>query len=119
MLCKVAKWLEDSRERGDGELPRQVVVFSDAKSVLDALQNWPAAANDPILGEVVRVVDTLINEGSSVIFQWVPGHCGVPGNVKADVLAYKGSLRGPQYLVSPGTSRWTRGLQNGQWTQAH
>lgn len=68
-LCKVADWLRNFAESGVRERHRQVVVFSDAKSLLDTLQDQTAAANDLILGEIVRVVDTLISRGSGVIFQ--------------------------------------------------
>lgn len=59
MLCKPADWL--------GNFQR-VVVVSDARPMLDTLQDWPAVASDPIVGKVVLVVDTLINRGSNVIF---------------------------------------------------
>lgn len=65
---------------------RQVKVFSDANSVMDRRQNWPAARNDPILGEVFQTVDALSGV-ASVIFQCVPGHCSISDNFWANILA--------------------------------
>ena len=29
--------------------------------------------------------------GKTIILQWIPAHCGIQGNEKADILAKKGS----------------------------
>uniref|UniRef100_A0A0B7BN25 RNase H type-1 domain-containing protein n=1 Tax=Arion vulgaris TaxID=1028688 RepID=A0A0B7BN25_9EUPU len=57
---------------------QQVVFFTDALSVLQALQS-----NHPSLRKELSKIST----NKRVTLQWVPSHCGVPGNEKADKLA--------------------------------
>jgi ribonuclease HI len=61
---------------------QQVVIFTDALSVLQALKGGklPHLRNE--LSKVAIIKQTML--------QWVPSHCGVPGNEKADKLAKKG-----------------------------
>ena len=62
---------------------QQVALFSDAKSVLQAV----AEDNLPCLREKLQKLSTYWQ----VVLQWVPAHCGVPGNEIADKLAKKGA----------------------------
>ena len=71
------------------------VLLSDAKSVLQALniqgyQKFPKV--NQLLAEVESVSDRLV-------LQWIPGHCHIKGNEKADSLAKEGSAM--------NKSRWT------------
>lgn len=80
-------WLRNFPGKREWERSRKVVVFSDT-SVLNVLQDWPMAANDSVLGEMVRVLDTGMFPGSNAIFKWITGHSGISSHVKADTLAY-------------------------------
>ena len=62
---------------------QQVVFLTDALSVLEALSN----NKEPHLMEALQS----ISESRRVVLQWVPAHCGVPGNEAADRLAKKGA----------------------------
>ena len=59
-----------------------VVFLTDSKSVLDAL----ARHGDYEL----RVKLSKLIESRRVVLQWIPAHCGISGNEKADELAKRG-----------------------------
>ena len=74
---KGASYLENK------QLPPQKIVFlSDALSVVDALkQNRHKDLNN--------LAQTIVNicESHEIAIQWIPSHCGLYGNEKADTLA--------------------------------
>ena len=61
----------------------QVVFLSDALSVLQALQNNKLPSLSKALQEIAC--------HRRVALQWIPAHCGVPGNEQADQLAKQGA----------------------------
>ncbi|XP_053380147.1 uncharacterized protein LOC128548757 [Mercenaria mercenaria] len=61
------------------EQSSQVAFFTDALSVLEELANKKL----PQLAKVLQQFST----SSRVALQWIPAHCGVPGNEAADKLA--------------------------------
>ena len=59
------------------------MFLTDSKSVLDALVRH---------GEYeVRVKLSKLIESSRLVLQWIPAHCGISGNEKADELAKRGA----------------------------
>ena len=60
-----------------------VVLLTDAKSVLEALLSGKLPALRTLLSELSR--------HHKVTIQWIPSHCGVPGNERADRLAKEGA----------------------------
>ena len=61
----------------------QVVFLSDALSVLQALENDKLPHLTRALQQVRRT--------RRVVLQWIPAHCGIPGNERADELAKEGA----------------------------
>ena len=60
----------------------QVAIFTDALSVLQALQSGKLPHLSAELSKVAVKY--------RIVLQWVPSHCGIPGNETADKLAKKG-----------------------------
>ena len=60
----------------------QVVFLTDALLVLEAFEN----------NKLPDIENSLYNsEIKKVVLQWLPSHCGIPGNKEADRLAIKRS----------------------------
>ena len=59
--------------------PTDVIIFSDAKSALEALQNPPH--QDQITSEIALGISNLIAAHAvHVTLQWIPGHWNISGN---------------------------------------
>lgn len=65
-------------------IKEKVVIFTDALSVLQAL-NQPSKD----LNVLVDIL-TELSEKTQLTLQWIPAHCGLQGNEKADQLAREG-----------------------------
>ncbi|KAF4514170.1 UNVERIFIED_CONTAM: hypothetical protein B566_EDAN019322 [Ephemera danica] len=71
-------------------------ILSDAKSVLQALNNTsPQAKYNWILTQIRSKISILHVFNKSVIFIWIPAHCGIQGNETADQMAKSSAINGP------------------------
>ena len=69
------------------QLPPQNIVFlTDASSVVEALKR----NRDKELNDLSQAIHKL-SENHKVVIQWIPSHCGLYGNEKADALAKEAS----------------------------
>ena len=66
------------------------LICSDSQSALAALKG-DELKDHPILW---RMRERLRSVPGKVTFQWVPGHCGLPGNERADQVAKGVAERG-------------------------
>ena len=64
-----------------------MIVCTDSRAALRLLENGPAAHTTPLGAQVWEALLKLQEYGRSVHLQWVPSHCGLPGNERADALA--------------------------------
>ena len=82
------------------------VIFTDSQSCLEALnnQNYKSKA----IRDLALTISSFLEDfGSShFVMQWIPSHCDIPGNERADVLAKRGAAKEqPNILVSQTTAK--------------
>ena len=84
-LQNIAKHFKDKTKA-----KKDIVVFSDAKSVLQALES--GKFDNSTIRELMKTTDCLIAEhGVKLTLQWIPGHVNIQGNERADTLAKRGA----------------------------
>ena len=83
----------------------QVIIFSDAKSVLQALNNETFKSH--VIQDLSNSLDQFMKASNyEVILQWIPSHCQIKGNERADALAKKGSTEEqPERSVTQSTCK--------------
>ena len=95
---------------------QNVVFFSDALSVLQALQS----GKEKELNDLFTALSSLCKR-HHVTLQWIPSHCDVQGNEKADTLAKEGSTK--EQVDKSTTLRETKtaikAKQQSMWLQRH
>ena len=95
----------------------KVVIFSDALSVLQAL---PDPKNKD-LDDLATELEALQRSTETTILQWIPSHCNIPGNEKADKLAKEGGKKEQQDQSITYTDAKTiiKEKQKRKWLQQH
>lgn len=67
---------------------QNTVIFTDSMSALQSLSRYPfAASRIELIFEIRALLLTCVQRKFNVKFAWIPSHCGIRGNEKADILA--------------------------------
>ena len=68
-----------------------IVIFTDSQSVLQAIENQ--SVRDEAIKSLSKKISNTLQEKfcRCLILQWIPSHCEIPGNDKADNLAKIGA----------------------------
>ena len=64
---------------------KDVVIFSDSKSVLQSLEIQES--KNSLVNETIYKLQVLLSSGKNIHFCWVPSHIGIPGNEIVDTAA--------------------------------
>jgi ribonuclease HI len=79
------------------ELNKQQLTRKNIVLLIDSVAALQAVANEDSQDKKVIIarfeIKSLQEKGVKAILQWVPSHCGLPGNEKADCLAKLGSYK--------------------------
>ena len=78
------EWIEEVQ-------PIHTCICSDCLSAIQAIsQPFP---NNKIICDIRHTRISIKNQNNNVIFEWIPGHCGIKGNEKADQIAKKATQK--------------------------
>ncbi|CAH1408431.1 unnamed protein product [Nezara viridula] len=69
---------------------QSAVLFIDSQAAILAVTSTNECLSSAIL-ECKSLLSNLTHRGTNVVLQWIPSHCGIPGNVEADILAKRGT----------------------------
>ena len=74
------QWIEETN------IYTGAVIFSDCLSALTALKHF---SDESFVTEIFIITTRLKYRGIEIALEWIPGHCGIVGNEKADFYAKK------------------------------
>lgn len=68
-----------------------IVLCTDSQAALAKLRGGPPEQESPLGADIWSLLIDLASGGRPLRLQWVPSHCGIPGNERADALAGEAS----------------------------
>lgn len=102
---------------------KKIVILTDSQSALLTLASGPAGAQNRSAERIWQLLlDIRAKHDCELVLQWIPGHCGVPGNDRADELARAGTDKDQQTIPLDLTTanavlrRFIRGQVKSKWT---
>ena len=70
-------------------------IFTDSLSAVEALRSMKPVKHSPyFLGKIRDLLSALAVRSYRITLVWIPSHCSIPGNERADSLAKEGALNG-------------------------
>ena len=70
-----------------------IVIFTDSQSAIQAIAQMQHH-KQPIVTDILTTANKLHNQNDvEISIQWIPGHCDIPGNDRADKLARQGTSK--------------------------
>ena len=70
-----------------------IVIFTDSQSAIQAIAQMQHH-KQPIVTDILTTANKLHNQNDvETSIQWIPGHCDIPGNDRADPLARHGTSK--------------------------
>lgn len=81
---------------------KKISVFLDAQAAMTAIRRDCTGPGQTI-ARAIRQTERELDNAIRVTYNWVPGHCGVPGNKKADELAKLGAEGHGERVAFPST----------------
>lgn len=76
-----------------------ITIFSDSKSVLQALQNINFKNNTSHLIKIRNSINKFVKNRGMIKLTWIPSHCGIIGNERADTLAKEAPKSGTDFQI--------------------
>ena len=92
-VVAIQKTLDSIQQHIDNRTiqPNNIVIFSDSQSAIQAVENWQEGTAKGI-ENILQSCDKIMTlHGIEITIQWIPGHCDINLNEKADGLAKQGS----------------------------
>src|SRR5271170_7933331 len=101
---RAVRWVAD--QGGDGV---NVAVLTDSKGARSQVLHGKGhkSANQEVRDNLYRAAKIITDKGGSVKIGWIPSHCGLLGNERADELAGRGALGEGLTTYSPPTKKET------------
>lgn len=81
-------------EMNERTLPENlpIVICLDSQAALVTLESGPAAQTSGIVAGIWQLLNSMAASGHACHLQWVPSHCGLAHNKRADAIAQEASL---------------------------
>ncbi|KAF0304736.1 RNA-directed DNA polymerase from mobile element jockey [Amphibalanus amphitrite] len=84
-LAKIVEIEQEDAAPAGGDDP--IIACLDSRAALMTLESGPAAQTTQLGATIWQQLLLLVERGRPVHLQWVPAHCGLAGNERADAIA--------------------------------